>query len=131
MSAPWWWSTAARAPAAAPPWRRRSAPTSWWRRRSATPRAACLTAASRPTAPRSAAEGRVMASSSLDVGGSPRLSLAEKVWNINWGLVLLLTVLASVGFAMLYSAANGHWDPWAGKQIIRYVVAVVLMLGVA
>ncbi len=72
-----------------------------------------------------------MASSSLDVGGSPRLSLAEKVWNINWGLVLLLSLLASVGFAMLYSAANGHWDPWAGKQIIRYVVAVVLMLGVA
>ncbi|HTZ77201.1 MAG TPA: rod shape-determining protein RodA [Stellaceae bacterium] len=72
-----------------------------------------------------------MASSSLDVGGSPRLSLSEKVWNVNWGLVLLLTLLACIGFAMLYSAANGHWEPWAGKQIIRYVVAVVVMLGAA
>jgi rod shape determining protein RodA len=63
--------------------------------------------------------------------GRPRASFAEKLWSINWGLVLLLTVIASVGFAMLYSAANGHWQPWAGKQAIRYAVAVVIMLGVA
>jgi rod shape determining protein RodA len=63
--------------------------------------------------------------------GRPRASFAEKLWSINWGLVLLLTVIACVGFAMLYSAANGHWQPWAGKQAIRYAVAVVIMLGVA
>jgi len=32
---------------------------------------------------------------------------------------------------MLYSAANGHWDPWASKQIIRYGVALGVMLVVA
>ena len=32
---------------------------------------------------------------------------------------------------MLYSAANGSWQPWAGKQAIRYGVAVVIMLAVA
>jgi len=63
--------------------------------------------------------------------GRPRASFAEKLWSVNWGLVLLLTVIACVGFAMLYSAANGHWQPWAGKQAIRYGIAVVIMLGVA
>ena len=58
-------------------------------------------------------------------------SLAEKLWNINWGLVLLLSVIAGIGFATLYSAANGSWQPWAAKQAIRYGVAVALMLGVA
>lgn len=57
--------------------------------------------------------------------------LAEKLLNINWGLVLLLTVVAGVGFAMLYSAANGSWYPWASKQALRYVVTVLVMLAVA
>jgi rod shape determining protein RodA len=63
--------------------------------------------------------------------GRPRLGLAEKLRSVNWGLALLVSTLAGVGFAMLYSAANGHWDPWASKQIIRYVVAVAVMLSVA
>jgi rod shape determining protein RodA len=63
--------------------------------------------------------------------GRPRASFAEKLWSINWGLLLLLTVIACVGFAMLYSAANGHWQPWAGKQAIRFGVAAVIMLAVA
>jgi rod shape determining protein RodA len=69
--------------------------------------------------------------SHLDLGRPRELSLPEKVWSINWGLVLLVSVLASVGFGMLYSAANGHWDPWASKQILRYGVALAVMLAVA
>ncbi len=61
----------------------------------------------------------------------PQQTLPEKLWNINWGLVFLLAVIAGIGFAMLYSAANGSWQPWAGKQAIRFGVALVLMLGVA
>jgi len=68
---------------------------------------------------------------SSDLGRTPRLGLAEKVWSINWGLVLLVSALAGVGFATLYSAANGSWDPWASKQIMRYLVAVAVMLAVA
>ena len=63
--------------------------------------------------------------------GRTQQSLAEKVRSINWGLVLLLSIIAGVGFAMLYSAANGSWQPWAGKQAIRYGVAVLIMLAVA
>jgi len=66
-----------------------------------------------------------------DLGRSTRLGFAEKVWSINWGLILLVSTLAAVGFATLYSAANGQWDPWASKQIMRYLVAVAVMIGVA
>ena len=69
-----------------------------------------------------------MSISHLDLGRPRELSLPEKVWNINWGLVLLVSLLAGVGFGTLYSAANGHWDPWASKQVIRYCVALAVML---
>jgi rod shape determining protein RodA len=62
---------------------------------------------------------------------TPRSSLALKVLGINWGLLLLLTCIACLGFAMLYSAANGHWQPWAAKQVARFAVAVVIMIMVA
>jgi rod shape determining protein RodA len=62
---------------------------------------------------------------------APRSSLALKVFGINWGLLLLLTCIACMGFAMLYSAANGHWEPWAAKQVVRFAVAVVIMIAVA
>ncbi len=72
-----------------------------------------------------------MSVSHLDLGRPRELSFSEKIWSINWGLVLLVSLLACVGFGMLYSAANGHWDPWAGKQIMRYAVALVVMLAAA
>jgi rod shape determining protein RodA len=32
---------------------------------------------------------------------------------------------------MLYSAANGSWQPWAERQLLRYAVAAFIMLAVA
>jgi rod shape determining protein RodA len=63
--------------------------------------------------------------------GGPRQRLAEKFLNLNWGLVLLLGVIGSIGIAMLYSAANGSWYPWAEKQAIRLAVAALIMFVVA
>lgn len=62
---------------------------------------------------------------------APRQKIALKLLGINWGLLLLLTCIAGIGFAMLYSAANGHWQPWASKQMVRFAVAVVVMMAVA
>jgi len=59
------------------------------------------------------------------------LTLGQKLWQINWGLVLLITVTASVGFGMLYSAANGEFAPWAARQMMRFGVGLVLMIIVA
>ncbi|MCB9987015.1 MAG: rod shape-determining protein RodA [Rhodospirillales bacterium] len=46
-------------------------------------------------------------------------------------LVLAVAALAFVGFAALYSAAGGDWDPWARQQAIRFAIGFILMLAVA
>ncbi len=55
----------------------------------------------------------------------------RKVLHLNWPLVLLLTAVASVGFLMLYSVAGGSFEPWAGPQMKRYILGLVLMFMVA
>lgn len=59
------------------------------------------------------------------------MSILQKLMQVNWGLVLLITIIASVGFAALYSAAGGSFEPWAGRQMARFAVGIVLMLCVA
>jgi rod shape determining protein RodA len=59
------------------------------------------------------------------------VSFAEKVWRINWGLVLVLTAIAAVGVVSLYSAAGGRFEPWAARHGIRFAGALGLMLIVA
>tara|TARA_R110000868_G_scaffold4155_30_gene25545 strand:- start:1988 stop:3130 length:1143 start_codon:yes stop_codon:yes gene_type:complete len=60
-----------------------------------------------------------------------RLSLGRKALQINWGLVLLVTATAAIGVAMLYSAANGSWNPWATRQIARYGIGLVILITIA
>jgi rod shape determining protein RodA len=67
----------------------------------------------------------------LDFSGRGRAGFAEKLWGLNWGLVLAICVVACVGFAMLYSAANGSWQPWAAKQAMRFGVAAIVMVAAA
>ena len=59
------------------------------------------------------------------------LSIGEKLFEVNWGLVMLIALIASVGFAMLYSVAGGHFEPWASKQIVRFVIGLVLLVVIA
>jgi rod shape determining protein RodA len=61
----------------------------------------------------------------------PERRVATKLASINWLLVGMICVIACIGFAMLYSAANGHWEPWATRQILRFAVTLLLMLTVA
>ncbi|MBO6784348.1 MAG: rod shape-determining protein RodA [Alphaproteobacteria bacterium] len=63
--------------------------------------------------------------------GTAQPTLRQKLLRLNWELVLLISLTASVGFAMLYSAANGSFDPWATRQMSRFAVGIVLMLCVA
>src|SRR6266540_6177228 len=71
-----------------------------------------------------------MASLSVDIG-QRRLSLADKLRGIQWGLVILIAAISGIGFAMLYSAANGSLQPWASRQMTRFAIAFVPMLVVA
>jgi rod shape determining protein RodA len=68
---------------------------------------------------------------SLSLGAPRVVGFGEKIWRINWGLVLVLTAIAGIGVVALYSAAGGRFDPWAAKHAIRYGGALVLMLAVA
>jgi rod shape determining protein RodA len=61
-------------------------------------------------------------------------SLAFKfslIRQINPWVMLLLILIASIGFLMLYSAANGSMYPWAIKQVFRFSIGLIIMLGVA
>jgi rod shape determining protein RodA len=51
--------------------------------------------------------------------------------HLNWKILLLITLIVSIGFAMLLSAADGNLSPWAGKQMIRFSIAMVFMIVIA
>jgi rod shape determining protein RodA len=57
------------------------------------------------------------------------LTLTDKLFEVNWGLVLLITVIACIGFASLYSVAGSSFSPWAGKQMAYFAVGLVLLVG--
>ena len=59
------------------------------------------------------------------------LTFGEKLIEMNWGLVLLIAVIASVGLAMQYSVAGGHFFPWAAPQGMRFVVGLGILVAVA
>jgi len=63
--------------------------------------------------------------------GTAAPTFRQKLMRLNWELVLLIVLTASIGFAMLYSAANGSFDPWASRQISRFSVGLAMMLVVA
>ncbi|HEY1096609.1 MAG TPA: rod shape-determining protein RodA [Alphaproteobacteria bacterium] len=52
----------------------------------------------------------------------------QKVKALNWGLVLLIISVASIGFLALYSAGGGHIEPFAGKHAMRFGVGFVGMM---
>ncbi|MGD9639449.1 MAG: rod shape-determining protein RodA [Alphaproteobacteria bacterium] len=66
---------------------------------------------------------------SRDLGlKGPEMTIKEKLFHISWLFVLSITLVASVGFIMLYSAAKGNLDPWADRQIARFGIGFIIML---
>jgi rod shape determining protein RodA len=57
--------------------------------------------------------------------------LSTKISELDWRLIGLLCLVASVGTAMLYSIAGGEWQPWAVKHLMRFSGLLVVMLGLA
>jgi rod shape determining protein RodA len=68
---------------------------------------------------------------SLGLGAPAPVGFGEKIWRINWGLVLVLSAIAGVGVVALYSAAGGRFEPWAARHAMRYGTALGLALIVA
>ncbi len=63
--------------------------------------------------------------------GQENLSLFEKVMLIPRTFLLLLALVAAVGFVSLYSAAGGNAEPWAAKQAVRFGVGLCGLIVVA
>lgn len=59
------------------------------------------------------------------------LSFRDKLYEINWGFVLLVSFIAGIGFAMLFSVAGGSFSPWASAQMVRFVIGLALLVLVA
>ncbi len=69
--------------------------------------------------------------STRDRQNSNAMTPGQRFWQLNWILILLICALASIGFAMLYSAGNGSYTPWAERQMVRFAVGMGLMLAIA
>lgn len=57
--------------------------------------------------------------------------LGQKLKMVSWPLLLILCIIAGVGFCMLYSAGNGNWEPWASRQLTRFIFGAVILLLIA
>ena len=55
------------------------------------------------------------------------LSVADKLLEMNWGLVLLIVMIATAGIAMLYSVAgDSQFQPWALSQLVKLIMGMIL-----
>jgi rod shape determining protein RodA len=66
-----------------------------------------------------------------DVLARPDPRLRRKLARIPWVFVVLLCLLAAIGGAMLYSAADASFSPWASRHLVRFAIALGLTLAVA
>ena len=55
----------------------------------------------------------------------------EKIKNLNYLLIFLLILLSFIGAAGLYSAADGSYQPWAFKHLIRFYVFLLMAVFIA
>ena len=60
-----------------------------------------------------------------------RMGFSRRLLQINWLMVVLICLTASIGFVMLYSAAGGNLEPWATRQMVRFGLGLVGMVIVA
>lgn len=60
-----------------------------------------------------------------------RLSFLHRLAELSWPLIILVTLMSCIGFAVLYSAAQGNMHPWTSAQMTRFALLFPLMLAVA
>lgn len=56
------------------------------------------------------------------------LSFMDKVHLFSLKYLLLICMVVFIGIGILYSAGNGHWDPWANKQFARFLMSLCVLL---
>lgn len=58
----------------------------------------------------------------------PQPSRLMKLLDLHWPLLLAVTAISSIGFLMLYSVAGGSLEPWAMRQIVRFLVGLGILV---
>ncbi len=59
------------------------------------------------------------------------MTAPEKLWQMSWSLIFWVCCIFAFGLAMLFSAAGGNLQPWAGPQLARFAVGLVMLVTVA
>ncbi len=59
------------------------------------------------------------------------MTVVQKIGQISWVLVTLICLVAGIGFAMLFSAADGSFEPWAQRQMIRFCIGLWALFTIA
>lgn len=59
------------------------------------------------------------------------LGLLSKFWQVPWIFVVLVSMIAAVGYVALYSAGGGSAEPYAAKHAIRFGFGLVMMISIA
>ena len=59
------------------------------------------------------------------------LTLRRKLWSLNWGLLVLIVAVSSIGIMVLYSVAEGEFDGLVARQTARFGIALVPMMLIA
>lgn len=62
---------------------------------------------------------------------APKLDLRKKLLLLNWPFLFLVTGIALVGAASLYSVAGGTLEPWASRHVVRFCFGLALLFAVA
>lgn len=59
------------------------------------------------------------------------LSLLRRLLKINWLLIAVVATIACVGIGVLYSVADGSFQPYAERHATRLIVGLALIIGLA
>jgi len=52
----------------------------------------------------------------------------NRLYHINYILLILAISIFCIGLTLLYSAGNGSMEPWANKQLIKFIISVFVFL---
>lgn len=58
-------------------------------------------------------------------------NISNKIIAFDYRALALIAVICTIGFTMLYSAAGGSFEPWASRQIIKFIVGLLIMMSMA
>lgn len=59
------------------------------------------------------------------------LSFIDKIKRFNYKYLFLICSVVFIGIGILYSAANGHWQPWASRQFLRFLLSLGVLIFVS